>query len=166
MSVHELFACSQHLPFCPHELMMQVWASICAAQIACCYQHHHDPRVPPIVGDMLTEMQSGLKQFCGNSSVGNPEAVARLIAEKIGAMNLSPAQNRVQGSCDDLLALPAPVKMAAPEPAMLLQQVCALQTGGRKPRRIKFRRTAGRRATMLAGLRCERGLGMLCKRVT
>ena len=67
------------------------------------------------MGDMLTEMQGCLKQLCGNSAVGNPEAVAQLIAEKMTAMNVSPGQNRVQDSCDDLLALPAPVQMAAPE---------------------------------------------------
>jgi hypothetical protein len=71
--------------------------------------------VSPAMGDMLTEMQGCLKQLCGNSAVGNPEAVAQLIAEKMAAMNLSPVQNTVQDSCDDLLALPAPMQMAAPE---------------------------------------------------
>ena len=67
------------------------------------------------MGDMLTEMQGCLKQLCGNSIVGNPEAVAQLIAEKMAAMNISPGQTRVQDNCDDLLALPAPVQMTAPE---------------------------------------------------
>ncbi len=56
------------------------------------------------MGEMLTEMQGCLKQLCGNSAVGNPEAVAQLIAGKMAAMNISPSQN----SCDDSLALPAP----------------------------------------------------------
>ena len=69
--------------------------------------------VSPAMGDMLTEMQGCLKQLCGNSAVGNPEAVAQLIAEKMAAMNISPGQNRVQDNCDDVLALQAPVQMAA-----------------------------------------------------
>ena len=72
------------------------------------------------MGDMLTEMQGGLKQLCGNSTLGNPEAVAQLIAEKMAAMNISPGQNRVQDSCDDLLALPAAVQMAATEAKVAL----------------------------------------------
>ncbi len=67
--------------------------------------------VSPAMGDMLTDMQGCLKQLCGNSAVGNPEAVAQLIAEKMAAMNI-----RVQDSCDDVLALPAPVQTAAAEP--------------------------------------------------
>ena len=79
--------------------------------------------VSPAVGDMLTEMQGCLKQLCGNSAVGNPEAVAQLIAEKMAAMNISPGQTRVQDSCDDnLLALPAPVQIAAPEIQVHLAQ--------------------------------------------
>ena len=60
------------------------------------------------MGDMLTDMQGCLKQLCANSAVGNPEAVALLIAEKTAAMNI-----RMQDNCDDVLALPAPVQMAA-----------------------------------------------------
>ena len=79
--------------------------------------------VSPAMGDMLTEMQGCLKQLCGNSAVGNPEAVAQLIAEKMAAMNISPGQTRVQDSCDDdLLALPAPVQIAAPETQVHLAQ--------------------------------------------
>ncbi|KAL3136557.1 hypothetical protein ABBQ38_005804 [Trebouxia sp. C0009 RCD-2024] len=79
--------------------------------------------VSPTMGDMLTEMQGCLKQLCGNSAVGNPEAVAQLIAEKMAAMNINPGQTRVQDSCDDdLLALPAPVQIAAPETQMHLPQ--------------------------------------------
>jgi len=71
--------------------------------------------VSPAMGDMLTEMQGCLKQLCGNSAVGNPEAVAQLIAEKVAAMNISPGHNSMQDNCDNLLALPAPAEMAAPE---------------------------------------------------
>ena len=56
-----------------------------------------DMDVSPAMGDMLTEMQGCLKQLCGNSAVGNPEAVAQLIAEKMAAMN--PGHNRVQDNC-------------------------------------------------------------------
>ncbi len=56
-------------------------------------------------------MQGCLKQLCGNSAVGNPEAVAQLIAEKMAAMNISPSQN----SCDDSLALSAPKQVTATE---------------------------------------------------
>lgn len=66
--------------------------------------------VSPTMGDMLTEMQGCLKQLCGNSSAGNPEAVAQLIAEKMAAMNA-----RVQDNCDGVLALSAPVQVAATE---------------------------------------------------
>jgi hypothetical protein len=44
--------------------------------------------VGPAMGDMLTDMQGCLKQLCGNTTVGNPEAVAQLIAEKMAAMNI------------------------------------------------------------------------------
>ena len=71
--------------------------------------------VSPAMGHMLTEMQGCLKQLCGNSAVGNPEAVAQLIAEKVAAMNIGqgPGTTRLQANCDDVLALPAPVQMAA-----------------------------------------------------
>ena len=58
--------------------------------------------------------------YCGNSVLGNPQAVAQLIAEKMAAMNISPGQNRVQDSCDDLLVLPAPVQKAATEAKVAL----------------------------------------------
>ena len=64
--------------------------------------------VSPAMGDMLTEMQGCLKQLCGNSAVGNPEAVAQLIAEKMATMNI-----RVQDNSEDVPALPSPVLMAA-----------------------------------------------------
>ena len=79
--------------------------------------------VSPTMGDMLTEMQGCLKQLCGNSAVGNPEAMAQLIAEKMAAMNIKPGPNRLQDSCDDdVLALPASVPMAASEPQVHLPQ--------------------------------------------
>ena len=73
-----------------------------------------DMDVSPAMGLMLTEMQGCLKQLCGNSAAGNPEAVAQLIAEEMAAMNSSPGHNRVQDKCDDVLTLPAPAEMAAP----------------------------------------------------
>jgi hypothetical protein len=71
--------------------------------------------VSPAMGDMLTEMQGCLRQLFGKSVVGIPEAVAQLIAEKMAAMNISPDHNIVQDNCDDVLALTAPVQMAAPK---------------------------------------------------
>ncbi len=71
--------------------------------------------VSPAMGDMLTEMQGCLKQLCGSSVVGDPEAVAQLIAEKVATMNISPAPNGGQDSDGDVLALPAPAQMPAPE---------------------------------------------------
>ena len=73
--------------------------------------------VSPAMGDMLTEMQGCLKQLCGNSAVGNPEAVAQLIAEKMAAekmaaMNIGQGPDRLQDNCD-VPALPAPVQTAA-----------------------------------------------------
>ncbi|DBA90412.1 TPA: hypothetical protein ACH3X1_003686 [Trebouxia sp. C0004] len=41
------------------------------------------------MGDILQDMQACLKQLCGSAALGEPEAVARLIAEKISAMNIS-----------------------------------------------------------------------------
>ncbi len=49
--------------------------------------------VSPAMGDMLTEIQGCLKQLCGNSAVGNPEAVAKLIVEKVETMNISQGHN-------------------------------------------------------------------------
>ena len=71
--------------------------------------------VSSAMGDMLTGMQGCLEQLCGNSAVGNPEAVAQLFAEKVAAMNISPGHNSMQDICDDLLAVSAPAEMAAPE---------------------------------------------------
>ena len=41
--------------------------------------------------------------------------MAQLIADKMAAMIISPQHNIVQDSCDDVLALTAPVQMAAPK---------------------------------------------------
>ena len=41
------------------------------------------------MGDILQDMQACLKQLCGGAAAGEPEAVARLIAENISAMNIS-----------------------------------------------------------------------------
>jgi len=71
--------------------------------------------VSPAMGDMLTEMQGCLKQLCGSSVVGDPEAVAQLIAEKVAAMNISLGPNSGQDSDGDVLALPAPAQVPAPE---------------------------------------------------
>ncbi len=71
--------------------------------------------VSPAMGDMLTEMQGCLKQLCGSSVVGDPEAVAQLIAEKVAAMNISPGPNSEQDSDGDVLALPAPTQVPGPE---------------------------------------------------
>ena len=77
-----------------------------------------DMDVSPAMGDMLTEMQGCLNQLCGNSAVGNPEAVAQLIAEKMAAMNISPGHNRLQDNCDEVLTLPAPAPADMAAPAM------------------------------------------------
>lgn len=37
---------------------------------------------------MLQDMHACLKQLCASSTIGDPEAVARMIAEKISAMNV------------------------------------------------------------------------------
>ena len=71
--------------------------------------------VSPAVGDMLTEMQGCLKQLCGSSVAGDPEAMAQLIAEKVAAMNISPGPNSGQDSDGDELALPAPAQVPATE---------------------------------------------------
>ena len=41
--------------------------------------------------------------------------MAKLIADKMAAMIISPHHNIVQDSCDDVLAFAAPVQMAAPK---------------------------------------------------
>ena len=68
----------------------------------------------PAMGNMLTEMQGCLKQLCGSSVLGDPEAVAQLMAEKVAAMNISPGPNSGQDSDGDVLALPAPAQAPAP----------------------------------------------------
>ena len=59
------------------------------------------------MGEMLQDMQACLKQLCGSSSaIQDPEAVARLIAEKVTAMNMS--SDSVPKDSGKALALPAP----------------------------------------------------------
>jgi hypothetical protein len=41
-----------------------------------------------LVWGMLQDMQACLKLLCGSSALGDPEAVARLIADKVSAMNI------------------------------------------------------------------------------
>ncbi len=41
------------------------------------------------MGEMLQDMQACLKQLCGSSAIQDPEAVAKLTAEKVTAMNMS-----------------------------------------------------------------------------
>ena len=41
------------------------------------------------MGEMLQDMQACLKQLCGSSAIQDPEAVAKLIVEKVTAMNMS-----------------------------------------------------------------------------
>jgi len=41
------------------------------------------------MGEMLQDMQACLKQLCGSSAIQDPEAVAKLILEKVTAMNMS-----------------------------------------------------------------------------
>ncbi len=48
------------------------------------------------MGDILQDMQACLQQLCGGAAVREPEAVARLIAEKISAMNISSSATDVQ----------------------------------------------------------------------
>ena len=41
------------------------------------------------MGEMLQDMQACLKQLCGSSAIQDPEAVAKLILDKVTAMNMS-----------------------------------------------------------------------------
>lgn len=71
------------------------------------------------MGDMLTDMQACLKQLCGTSTVGDAETVAKLIAEKMTAMNVcsDQADHDSQG---EMLSLPAP------SPAPHVSQPCQI----------------------------------------
>ncbi len=61
------------------------------------------------MGEMLQDMQACLKQLCGSSAIGDPEAVARLIAEKISAMNISSDGGSPSEDLEEVFALPSPV---------------------------------------------------------
>jgi len=63
--------------------------------------------VSATMGEMLQDMQACLKQLCGSSAIPDPEAVARLIAEKVTAMNMS--SDIVPRESGKAPALPAPV---------------------------------------------------------
>ena len=56
------------------------------------------------MGEMLQDMQACLKQLCGSSAIQDPEAVAKLIAEKVTAMNMS--SDSVPKDSGERLALP------------------------------------------------------------
>ncbi len=63
--------------------------------------------ISPAMGDILTDMQSCLQQLCGSSMCGDPEAVARLIAEKIAAMiNGSGCEHKSAGGGSEVGDLP------------------------------------------------------------
>ena len=67
-----------------------------------------DLDVSPAMGDMLTEMQGCLTQLCGSSAIGDPEAVAQLIAEKVAAMNSSLGDTDAQDSLPKVVPVTAP----------------------------------------------------------
>ncbi|DBA81418.1 TPA: hypothetical protein ACH3X1_007208 [Trebouxia sp. C0004] len=60
------------------------------------------------MGEMLQDMQACLMQLCGSSAVGDPEAVARMIAEKISAKNISLDAGHASEDLGEILALPPP----------------------------------------------------------
>ncbi len=60
------------------------------------------------MGEMLQEMQACLTQLCGSSAVGDPEAVARMIAEKISAKNISLDAGLASEDLGEILALSPP----------------------------------------------------------
>ncbi len=63
--------------------------------------------VSPAMGDILTDMQGCLQQLCGSTACGDPETVARLIAEKITAMNTgSGCDSSAQDSLGEVFASP------------------------------------------------------------
>ena len=68
--------------------------------------------VSPAMGDILTDMQGCLQQLCGSTACGDPEAVARLIAEKVAAMNIGPGREHSPvDSLGDVCALPEPAAL-------------------------------------------------------
>ncbi len=80
--------------------------------------------VSPAMGDMLSDMQAFLKQLCGASAVGDAETVAKLIAEKMTAMNICSAQGDPYETFEEDLALPASASASAlthsPQHALML----------------------------------------------
>ena len=69
------------------------------------------------MGEMLQEMQACLTKLCGSSAVGDPEAVARMIAEKISAKNISLDAGHASEDLGEILALSPP---AAKQDVILL----------------------------------------------
>ncbi len=67
------------------------------------------------MGEMLQEMQACLTQLCGSSAVGDPEAVARMIAEKISAKNISLDAGHASEDLGEILALSAKQDVILPD---------------------------------------------------
>jgi len=90
------------------------------------------------MGDMLQDMQACLKQLCGGATVGEPEAVARIIAENISAMNISSNAADVQGdsvrgvltSPGSLIPVTAPASGTECSRASLIQAPSLYDTSG------------------------------------
>jgi len=82
------------------------------------------------MGEMLQDMQACLKQLCGSSAIQDPEAVARLIAEKVTAMNMS--SDSVPKDSGKALALPAPAakREMLQQVLPIAQQICKFSKGG------------------------------------
>ncbi len=71
--------------------------------------------VSPAMGDILTDMQGCLQQLCGSTACGDPEIVARLIAEQVAAMNIGPSrEDSPLDSLGDVCALPEPAALQQP----------------------------------------------------
>ncbi len=66
------------------------------------------------MGEMLQDMQACLKQLCGSSAIQDPEAVAKLIAEKVTAMNMS-SDSVPKDSGEGLAFLAAKQKVVLPD---------------------------------------------------
>ena len=93
--------------------------------------------VSPGMGDILQDMQACLKQLCGGAAVGEPEAVARLIAENISAMSLATAADVQEDSVRRVLTRPgsltqvtAPASVTERSRASLIQAPSLCDTSG------------------------------------
>ncbi len=106
------------------QFAQQVWSSHIKAN------KQAELDVSASMGDMLQDMQACLKQLCGSAAVGEPEAVARLIAENISAMNISSDAAHVQeDSLEEVLALPSTVAVSKPDS---LSQVTSPASGTKR----------------------------------